>query len=71
MAATVNAWKHRSGASAPHVDLTTRDRVTPRLYPRRYLRDVELFFEGLLVLCTLAILLFSAYVIVELFKGQN
>jgi hypothetical protein len=32
---------------------------------------VELFFEGLLVLCTLAILLFSAYVIVELFKGQN
>jgi len=32
---------------------------------------VELFFEGLLVLATIAIVWFSIYVIVELFKGQS
>lgn len=32
---------------------------------------VELFFEGLLVVCTIAIIWFSVYVLVQLFKGQN
>ena len=32
---------------------------------------VELFFDALLVLCTLAIVSFSVYVLVALFKGQN
>ncbi|MCU1624664.1 MAG: hypothetical protein JWL79_3509 [Frankiales bacterium] len=65
--ATVSAWRHRSGASAPAVSFTTRERTPDTLAPV----TIEYFYTGLLVAAFLAIAWFSGYVVYRLFQGQK
>ena len=81
VAATVNAWEHRSGASVPAVTLTTRGRATGPAYGRcapgsptgrGYSGDVlETAYALVLVAVALAIAGGAGYVVLRLYRGQD
>ena len=83
VAATVNAWAHRSGASAPDVIFTTSRRATAHAYhttlttdrPRPVMLAVmsatETFYLVLLIMAFLVIGWFAIFVVYKLFAGQR
>ena len=83
VAATVNAWAHRSGASVPAVTFTTSVRVmAARVPPEEWCPNdastapvdsgtvLEVVFTTILALTTVAAGAMGLLVVLKLFKGQ-
>jgi hypothetical protein len=75
VAATVNAWLHRSGASDPAVTLTTSDLGTPPRYAHPAVDILDRVLEAvaltLLITAVVGIGWVAVYVVYKVFQEQR
>ena len=71
VAATVKAWAHRSGSSAPAVHFTTSDLTSEPAVTATILTVMATFYTILLIVAFLAIGAMAVLIVSKLFAGQQ
>ena len=71
VAATVKAWAHRSGSSAPAVHFTTSDLTSSGAVTATILPVMATFYTILLIVAFLAIAGMAVLIVTKLFAGQQ